>query len=458
MAAAEGKPARTLFGTDGVRGLANVEPVTVETALGLGRAVAEVCRLTQSGRERVVIGKDTRRSGDMLESALAAGFCACGLDVVLAGAIPTPAVAFLTRSLNACAGAAVSASHNPFQDNGIKFFAADGFKLPDAVEAEIERRVAAGRGTTSPTGSDIGKIVRLDDAATRYCDFVKRCVPESLSLSGLTIAVDCAHGAAYQVGPALLRDLGARVVAIGTNPDGTNINQRCGATHLAPLQALVTAERAQLGIAWDGDADRALFVDETGAVVDGDHVLAMVADDMLYRGTLKHATVVATVMSNLGLERALRERGAHLVRVNVGDRYVVEEMRRHDYNLGGEQSGHVVFLDRTTTGDGLIAALVILRLLIERQRPLSDLKRVMTPFPQVLLNVPVARRGELAALPRVRQRLDDVAATLGERGRVLVRFSGTEPLARVMVEGESWVDIQGLAEEIAAAIRTELAP
>ena len=459
MSPAESKPARALFGTDGVRGLANVEPVTVETALRLGRAVADVCRTTLVGRTRVVIGKDTRWSGDMLESALAAGICASGLDALLTGPIPTPAVAFLTRSLGACAGAVVSASHNPFQDNGIKFFAASGFKLPDALEEEIERRVVAGGSTpVHPTGDDVGKIFRLPDAAERYGEFVKRSVPADLSLSGLTIAVDCAHGAAHELGPALLRDLGARVVTIGTSPDGRNINEQCGATHPARLQALVTATQAQLGIAWDGDADRAIFIDETGAVVDGDHVLAMIADDMLRRGTLRHATVVATVMSNLGLEQALRERGARLVRVNVGDRYVVEEMRRHNYNLGGEQSGHVVLLDHTTTGDGLITALAIVRLLVDRQRPLSELKRVMPQFPQVLVNVPVARRAELASLPRVRQTIDRIAGTLGERGRVLVRFSGTEPLARVMVEGESLIQIQGMAEEIAAAVRSELTP
>jgi phosphoglucosamine mutase len=393
----------------------------------------------------------------MLESALAAGICSRGLDVVLAGPIPTPAIAFLTRSLNACAGAVVSASHNPFQDNGIKFFSAGGFKLPDEVEAEIERRVGdSGSDTRRPTGSEIGKVFRLDDAAERYRDFVKRSVPAGLSLSGLTIAVDCAHGAAYQVGPALLRELGARVAAIGVNPDGVNINDQCGATHPERLQALVTAEQAQVGIAWDGDADRAIFVDETGALVDGDQVLAIVAADMLRRGTLKNATVVATVMSNLGLEMALRERGARLVRVKVGDRYVVEEMRRHDYNLGGEQSGHVVLLDHTTTGDGLIAALAILWLLVERQQPLSELKRVMTRFPQVLLNVPVARRAELADLPRVRHTIDRIAGELGERGRVVVRFSGTEPLVRVMVEAESLAHVQALADEIAGVLRSEL--
>jgi len=457
VSATESKPASTLFGTDGVRGLANVEPVTVDTALRLGRAVADVCHPATPNRQRLVIGKDTRWSGDMLESALAAGVCSRGVDVLLAGSIPTPAVAFLTRSLHACAGAVVSASHNPFQDNGIKFFAASGFKLPDELEAEIERRVAAGSSDTlCLTGSKVGRVFHLDDAAERYRDFVIGTAAAGLSLSGFAIAVDCAHGAAYRLGPGVLRTLGARVVAIGTSPDGRNINDQCGATHPEPLQALVRAEQAQLGIAWDGDADRAIFVDETGAVVDGDQVLAVIADDMLRRGTLKHATVVATVMSNLGLEHALRERGARLIRVGVGDRHVVEEMRRHDYTLGGEQSGHVVFLDHTTTGDGLITALAVVRLLVERQRPLSELKRVMTQFPQVVLNVPVARRADLAGLPRVRRTIERIAGTLGERGRVLVRPSGTEALVRVMVEGESRVQVQEMAEEIAAVVRSEL--
>lgn len=457
MSPAEVAPARPLFGTDGVRGLANVEPVTAETALRLGCAVAEVCRTAVPGRPRIVVGRDTRWSGDMLESALAAGICSRGVDVLLTGPLPTPAIAFLTRSLHACAGAVVSASHNPFQDNGLKFFAASGFKLPDGLEAEIERRLLdGGSDTAQPTGSAIGRVLRIDDAADRYRDFVKGSVSTRLSLSGLKIAIDCAHGAAYALAPELFRQLGAQVVVIGASPDGVNINDQCGAVHPERLQALVTAEQAHLGIALDGDADRAMFVDETGAVIDGDQVLAMVAADMLRQGTLKKATVVSTVMSNLGLEIALRQRGGRLVRVKVGDRYVVEEMRRQDYNLGGEQSGHLVFLDHTTTGDGLIAAVAVLRLMVEGERPLSELKRVMTQFPQVLLNVPVARRVDFATLPKVRQTIDRITAALGDHGRVLVRYSGTEPLVRVMVEAEALPQVQAYAEEIAGAIRSEL--
>jgi len=448
---------RKLFGTDGVRGVANLEPMSAESALRLGRAAARVCRQNGPGRQHVVIGKDTRCSGDMLESALAAGICSAGVDAVLAGILPTPAIAFLTRSTGAGAGAVISASHNPFPDNGIKFFARSGFKLPDEAEEQIEQLLLSGNTADArPTGSEIGRVSALADAGIRYKEFLKACFPRHRSLAGLKIVVDCAHGAAYRVGPELLRELGAGVVAIGASPDGTNINSRCGAVHPEGLQQATRAEGAQLGVALDGDGDRAIFVDETGTVVDGDEVLAMVAAEMLARGTLKHATVVATIMSNIGLELALRERGARLVRVKVGDRYVVEEMLRGEYNLGGEQSGHLVFLDHTTTGDGLVAALTVAALMLEHQRPLSALKQVMTKFPQVLLNVPVARRAELDSLGKVRKMIDRVRAELGERGRVVVRHSGTEPLVRVMVEGEHVSRVQTYAEDIAAAVREEL--
>lgn len=449
--------ARKLFGTDGVRGVTNLEPMTAETAVRLGRALARLCGRNSPGRQRVVIGRDTRWSGDMLEAALAAGVCSAGLDAALVGILPTPAIAFLTRNTGAGAGAVISASHNPFQDNGIKFFAASGFKLADAVEEEIEQLVLSGNaGNAQPTGDDIGRVSSIEDAAARYKESLKACFSGHSPLAGLKIVVDCAHGAAYRVGPELLRELGAGVVAMGVCPDGTNINSRCGAVHPEGLQQAVRAEKAQLGIALDGDADRAIFVDETGTVVDGDEVLAMVAAEMLGRGTLKHATVVATIMSNIGLDMALRERGAQLVRVQVGDRYVVEEMLRGGYNLGGEQSGHLVFFDRSTTGDGLVAALAVAAMMLERGCPLSELKRVMTKFPQVLLNVLVARRAELDSLTKVRQMIDRVRAELGDRGRVVVRYSGTEPLARVMVEGEDLSRVQTNAEDIAAAIRAEL--
>jgi phosphoglucosamine mutase len=446
-----------LFGTDGIRGVANAEPITCETVLRLGRAVAHYCQ-RNSARPRIVVGRDTRVSGDMLERALTAGITSAGGEALLAGILPTPAVAYLTRTLQANAGAVVSASHNPFQDNGLKFFDAHGFKLPDAAEQDIERWVVDGAAPAfAAPPNALGATRRLEEATARYINFLKALVPAGFTLRGVRVAIDGAHGAAYSVGPELFRQLGAEVVAIGVAPDGVNINREAGATHPARLQETVRDERAHVGIALDGDADRLILVDEYGAVVDGDEVLAIAAGDMLARGTLKQGTVVATVMSNLGLEVALRDRGARLVRVQVGDRYVVEEMRRQGYNLGGEQSGHLIFLDHGTTGDGLLAALVVIRLMVERQRPLSELKRAMTRFPQVLLNVPVQSRQDLDGIEPLRQTMARIRAALNDRGRVLVRYSGTEPLVRVMVEGEDSDTVRRYAEEIAAVIHRESA-
>jgi phosphoglucosamine mutase len=453
-------PTRQLFGTDGVRGLANAEPMTPETVLRLGQAVAQgLTPGAKSGgaRPRMIIGRDTRLSGGMLEAALVAGLTSMGVDVWLVGVLPTPAIACLTRTLPADAGIVVSASHNPFQDNGIKLFAADGFKLPDAVEQGIEQLVLRGGGSAPrPTAVDVGRVVVLDDAAERYVAHLCQTIPQGVGLHGLRVVLDCAHGAAHRVGPAVFRALGADVVAIGVEPDGTNINAGYGAVQPSRLQAQVRDSRAHLGLALDGDADRAILVDETGAVVDGDELLAMFAADMLVRGTLRHSTVVATVMSNLGLELALRERGAALVRTAVGDRYVVEAMRGGGYNLGGEQSGHLILLDHGTTGDGLAAGLAAASLMVTRQRPLGELKGVMTKLPQVLRNVRVARREDLDAIPAVRQVIRDIGAALNERGRVLVRYSGTEPLIRVMVEGEDTAQVEAYAGQIAATIQQYL--
>jgi len=448
---------RKLFGTDGIRGVANREPITCETALRLGRALVHSCQRSVQ-RPRIVVGRDTRISGDMLERALTAGICSAGGEALLAGIVPTPAVAYLTRTLQANAGAVVSASHNPFEDNGLKFFDGTGFKLPDEMEQGIERLVLDGDGsalTTSATA--LGTARGIDDDAQRYIEFLQTLVPPGMAFKGMRVTIDCAHGAAYRVGPELFRRLGADVAALGAAPDGTNINRDVGATHPQRLQEAVRAGRAHVGVALDGDADRVILVDEQGDIVDGDEVLAIAAADMLGRGMLKHGTVVATVMSNLGLEVALRERGARLVRVQVGDRYVVEEMRQHGYNLGGEQSGHLIFLDHGTTGDGLLAALQVLRLMVERQRPLSELKRAMTRFPQVLLNVPVRARRDLDGVEPLQQTIARIRAALNDRGRVLVRYSGTEPLVRVMVEGEDGDTVQAYAEEVAAVIRAELA-
>ena len=447
--------ARHLFGTDGIRGVANVEPLTPETVLALGRALARAfgsANPSSGQRPRVVIGRDTRLSGGMLEAALTAGLSAAGIDVCLAGVLPTPAIALLTRTLPADAGVVVSASHNLFADNGLKVFDATGFKLPDAVEQTIEQRLHNPEAVAAVTGAAVGGVAAVDRAAERYVEHLCRVMPAGVRLDGLRVVIDCAHGAAHRVGPEVFRALGADVTALGVAPDGRNINAGCGATHPQPLQEAVRAAQAHLGVALDGDADRLILVDESGTVVDGDEALAIFAVDMTARGALKGDTVVATVMSNLGLEVALRERGVRLARTAVGDRYVVEAMRRGGFNLGGEQSGHLVLLDHSTTGDGLLAALALAALLVTRQRPLSDMKRVMTKLPQVLRNVRVARRADLEGIPAVRRCLDAVRGALHDRGRVLVRYSGTEPLVRVMVEGEDAAGVARYAEEIAAAI------
>ncbi len=447
------KRKKKLFGTDGVRGVANADPMTSEVALRLGRAVAHVFRQSPR-RHKILIGKDTRVSGYMLETAMASGICSMGVDVLLVGPMPTPGIAFLTRSLRADAGVVISASHNPFQDNGIKFFASDGFKLPDAVEAEIEDLVFAGSiDHLRPTAGEVGKAFRIDDALGRYNVFAKNTFPRDRTLDGLKIVVDAAHGAGYKVAPEVLEELGAKVWTIGCDPNGQNINDGCGAMHPEGLQKKVVEVGADIGIALDGDADRCLLVDERGEMVDGDQVLAIAAHQMSREGTLRNDAVVATVMSNLGLEVSLRDIGVALVRTPVGDRYVVEEMRRRDANIGGEQSGHIIFLDHNTTGDGLITALGILSIFVEAGRPLSELAASMPRFPQVLVNVRVKERRDVTADERVAGAIRDIESGLGDRGRVLVRASGTEPLIRVMVEGEREDEVRSHAEGIADAIR-----
>jgi phosphoglucosamine mutase len=442
-----------LFGTDGIRGTANVEPMTSETVVRLGRAIAHVVK-RHPHRHKIIIGKDTRLSGYMLESALTSGICSMGVDVLLVGPLPTPGIAFLTRSMRADAGVMISASHNPFQDNGIKFFASNGFKLPDELEREIERLVQGDAiAHLRPTAQEVGKAFRIDDALGRYNVFLKSAFPKHLTLDGLKIVFDGAHGAAYRVGPEVLEELGADVVAIGVDPDGENINRDCGALHPQALAARVQAEKAHIGVAVDGDADRAILVDERGEVVDGDEVLAMLALELHRTGRLVNGGVVATVMSNLGLDLALRARDIALVRVQVGDRFVVEEMLRGGYLLGGEQSGHVVFLDHGTTGDGLVTALGVLALMVESGKPLSQLRGVMRRLPQRLVNVRVRERRDLQGMPGVQGVIDRVSRDLGSRGRVLVRYSGTEPLVRVMVEGEHAAQVERYCEEIAAALR-----
>jgi phosphoglucosamine mutase len=445
---------RKLFGTDGVRGRANYDPMTPEMALRLGRAVAYHFRSKhKSGRGRIVIGKDTRLSGYLFETALASGICSMGADVMLCGPLPTPGIAFITSSMRADAGVVISASHNPFEDNGIKIFAADGFKLPDELEAHLEDLMGSEElDRNRPHGADIGKATKIEDSRGRYVVFLKSVFPRHLTLEGLKIVVDCANGAAYKVAPAVFSELGADVIALGIRPDGTNINDDCGALHPQKLQQAVVKSGAHLGIAVDGDADRVIICDEHGEEVDGDTIMAMCARRMIERGELKHKTLVATVMSNLGLERSIEQMGGKLARVQVGDRYVVEEMRSNGYNFGGEQSGHLVFLDHMTTGDGVLGALQVLAVMLESGKPLSELRRVMTRYPQVLVNFKVKEKRPLSDLPLVNALIARVEKTLGADGRVLVRYSGTEHKARVMVEGPDEVVIRGYADEIAHAL------
>ena len=472
------QPKRHLFGTDGVRGVANQEPMTSEMALKLGRAIAKVLSesgpVEQSGlmpprpfarkngaadkhRFKILIGKDTRLSGYMLETALASGIVSMGADVLLVGPMPTPGVAFLTRSMRADAGVVISASHNPYQDNGIKFFSWDGFKLPDEVEARMEEIIFSGEVENSrPTASAIGKAFRISDAVGRYNVFLKNSFPRQLTLEGLKIVVDCGHGAAYKVVPEVLTELGAEVLPIGVTPDGENINRRCDALYPETARELLLHEGADFAVSLDGDADRAVFVDETGDILDGDQVMAICALDMKAKGMLKGDGVVATVMSNLGLDLAMQKAGLEVVRAQVGDRYVVEKMVAGNYNLGGEQSGHILFLDHNSTGDGGITCLQMLALMAEKRKRLSELKGVMTRLPQVLLNVNVKERKEFARMPKVAKIISEIEKTLAGRGRVLVRYSGTELLARVMLEGEDERKIRAMAQSIADGIRAEV--
>jgi phosphoglucosamine mutase len=447
---------RRLFGTDGVRGTANVWPMTSEVAMQLGRALAYLIR-NGSHRHRVVIGKDTRLSGYMLEQALAAGITSMGVDVDLVGPLPTPGIANITTSMRAEAGAVISASHNPYQDNGIKFFWRDGFKLPDEAETRLEELMDSGHvNDIRPTADKVGRAFRLDDARGRYIVFLKNTFPRELTLEGLTIVVDCANGAAYRTAPETLRELGATVVAIGCTPNGLNINEACGALHPETLARTVVETGAHIGLALDGDGDRLVVVDELGHVVDGDAVLALCAGGLAERGALRSKTLVTTVMSSRGLDRAVARWGLDVVRTQVGDRYVVEEMRRGGHGFGGEQSGHLVFLDHATTGDGTLAALQVLALLCRQKKPLSELTRIFEPIPQTLLSCEVRERHPLEQLPDVQRAIRKAEANLGQEGRVLVRFSGTEPKVRILVEGPDRERNALHAREIADALSAVL--
>jgi phosphoglucosamine mutase len=444
---------RHLFGTDGIRGTANVDPMTAETALRVAMATALQFR-RGNHRHRVVIGKDTRLSGYMLEPALTAGFISMGMDVVLVGPLPTPAVAMLTRSLRADMGVVISASHNPYQDNGIKLFGPDGYKLSDEVEIAIETRMGQPFAPDLAGSPDLGRASRMEDATGRYIEYVKNTFPRGLRLDGLKIVIDCANGAAYRVAPKVLYELGAEVIPIGVSPDGTNINKGCGATATQSLQEQVIFHAADLGIALDGDADRLIMVDEAGRPIDGDQLMTLIASSWASSQTLRGGGVVATVMSNLGMERHLTGLGLHLARTPVGDRYVVEMMRERGYNVGGEQSGHVVLSDYSTTGDGLIAALQVLAVLIQSNgRPASELCRVFAPVPQKLTNVRFSPGSRPLDDKTVQEAIRDGEARLADSGRLLIRKSGTEPLIRVMAEGDDEALVLQVVADIADSIR-----
>ena len=446
-----GEAPRSLFGTDGIRGVANQEPMTAETAMRVGAAAGSLF-VRGDHRHRVVIGKDTRLSGYLFEPALAAGFISVGMDVILVGPMPTPAVAMLTRALRADLGVMISASHNLFADNGIKLFGPDGYKLSDEMEARIEAAVDTGAyGLAAP--DSLGRARRLDDAEGRYVEFVKNSFPQPLGLEGRRIVIDCAHGAAYKVAPTVLWELGAEVITIGAEPDGFNINRGCGSTDTTALAHAVVEHGADIGIALDGDADRVVICDESGTAIDGDYILALIASRWAEAGRLKGGGVVATVMSNLGLERYLNGIGLVLERTQVGDRYVVEHMREHGFNLGGEQSGHIVMSDHATTGDGLLAALQTLAALAAKGRRASDATGLFEPVPQVLRNVRVADTGALESTG-AKAAIAEGHARLGGHGRLLVRASGTEPVIRVMAEGDDEVLVSAVVDDVAEAVVT----
>jgi phosphoglucosamine mutase len=454
---------KKLFGTDGVRGVANVEPVTAETALKLGRAAAHVFTqlnprtIPQGARPKIVVGKDTRLSGYMLENALVAGITSLGVDVLVIGPLPTPGVAYITRSLRADAGIVLSASHNPYEDNGIKFFRHDGYKLDDQIEEEIERLVFTGEiDSIRPTAGKIGRAARIDDALGRYVEFAKRSFPRKMSLEEMHVAVDVANGAAYKSTPCILRELGAEVTVAHNEPNGMNINMGCGSTFPQEIQRVVKESGADVGITHDGDADRVLLCDENGEIVDGDEILAIASVDFLRAGRLEQNTLVATVMSNLGLDETISSAGGKVLRTKVGDRYVIEEMVQRELNLGGEQSGHLIFRDFTTTGDGIISALQILRIMHETGKPLSKLKTCLEKYPQTQRSLKVREKPPLSDLTAVMKLVNETEKELSGKGRVLLRYSGTEPKIRLLIEGRKLDQIDRQANRIADAIQSAI--
>ncbi|MDP1835354.1 MAG: phosphoglucosamine mutase [Chlamydiales bacterium] len=447
---------RKLFGTDGVRGRANKAPMTIETAMALGRAAGKVLGRTP-GRHRVVIGKDTRVSCYMYENALIAGLCSMGIDTLMVGPLPTPGVAFLTRAYRASAGIVISASHNAYYDNGIKFFSSDGFKLPDSWESEMEQIITQNNFSDClPADDAIGRNTRVVGADGRYVEFVKATFPKGRSLRGLKLVVDCSHGACYKVAPLVFRELDAEVHTYGVEPNGLNINGDCGSMHPQKTQRAVLYHGADVGIAFDGDADRVVMVDENSQIVDGDMILAICAKHMQRRGALHNNKVVSTVMCNYGFLEAMQRLGIEVVRSQVGDRYVIQEMIKHGANLGGEQSGHIIFLDHNTTGDGLVSAMQVLGIMVETGSKLSELASIVTRYPQFNVNVPVASKPPLEDMKKVQDIIQNVEKLLANKGRVIVRYSGTENICRVMVEGKQANQVESQAEEIANVIRDEI--
>jgi len=450
---------RRLFGTDGIRGLANHDPMTPEMSLKLGKALTYTLRQGKNSTKKptIVIGKDTRLSGYIFEQALSSGIASMGADVFLVGPLPTPAIAFITVSMRADAGIVISASHNPYEDNGIKIFDRYGYKLPDEKEMEIENLIWNGdeKLMKSPP-EEIGKAFRIDDAPGRYVVFAKNSFPNDLTLEGIKIVLDCANGAAYKVAPLIFQELGAEVITIGVDPNGKNINTDCGSLNPALLREKVLETGADLGIALDGDADRVIFCDEKGELVDGDKIIAICAREMIEKGILKGNAVITTLMSNMALERYIKEQGIEFIRTQVGDRYVVEEMRARKANLGGEQSGHIIFLDHTTTGDGTLAALQALGIMKTKEKSLSELATIIDLYPQVLLNIRVDKKKEISDIPELEKQIKNNEIRLNGKGRINIIYSGTEPISRAMVEGEDDALINEIASELAHTIEKEL--
>ncbi|MCC6277198.1 MAG: phosphoglucosamine mutase [Oligoflexia bacterium] len=453
---------KKLFGTDGIRGTANQFPMTTEIAMQVGRSIAYKVKTEKPGakdkKPKILIGKDTRLSGYMIEQALSSGINSMGVNVFLVGPLPTPGIAFLTQNMRADAGVVISASHNLFQDNGIKIFGRDGFKLPTSEEKKLEDLIWNGDlSGRLPTAEGVGKTTRIDDAIGRYVVYVKNTFPKELTLQGLRIVLDCANGAAYKVAPWVFEELGAEVVKLGVSPNGLNINDKCGALYPEGVSRAVLEYRADIGISLDGDADRVILSDETGRIVNGDHVLAICAADMYEKGQLEKNTVVATHMSNVGLDIFLKTKGIKLIYTDVGDKYVVDQLRQGGYVLGGEQSGHTIFMENSTTGDGLVAALRVLAVMAQSRRPLSELRSLMQDVPQVLRNIRVSKRKKLEDIPGLKQMVNAIETKLSDQGRVFLRFSGTEPVVRILVEGPNREEIDTAAEELAQLLHRELA-